>query len=64
MPYTRITQLPKSVRNVLPIEAQQIFKKAFNNAWEQYGNEESAMRVAWSAVKRKYKKGKYKWIKK
>ena len=62
MPYQRITQLPKSVKNVLPKEAQQIFKKVFNNAWDQYDDEEICFKVAWKAVKRKYKKGKIKWV--
>jgi cation transport regulator len=57
MPYTDVNDLPKSVRGHLPIHAQEIYQAAYNNAWEEYGqDEERAHRVAWAAVKKKYKK--------
>ena len=34
MPYSKVTDLPDSVKNVLPILAQEIYKEAFNNAWD------------------------------
>lgn len=74
MPYDKINELPDSVKDNLPKKAQEIFKEAFNNAWKQYkdpqdrrGNnsrEEAANKVAWSAVKKKYKKEKGSWKKK
>ncbi len=61
----------------LPSHAQEIFKEAHSSALEQYkdpdkrrggkkeSKEEVAHKVAWSAVKKKYKKGEDdKWIKK
>jgi cation transport regulator len=62
----------------LPSHAQEIFKEAHNNALEQYkdpdkrrggkkeSKEEVAHKVAWSAVKKKYKKDNEndKWVKK
>lgn len=67
MPYTRKRQLPKQAKNVLPSKAQDIFKEAYNNAFDRYktkskrrgdeSQEEAASKVAWSAVKKKYKKG-------
>ncbi|MBD2446206.1 ChaB family protein [Nostoc sp. FACHB-152] len=57
MPYPKIDDLPDSVKQHLPKHAQEIFRAAFNNALEEYENEESAFRVAWSAVKRDYEKG-------
>lgn len=57
MPYPQIDDLPDSVKQHLPKHAQEIFRAAFNNALEEYDNEESAFRVAWSAVKRDYEKG-------
>lgn len=67
MPYTSTSELPDSVKNVLPAHAQDIYKEAFNGAWDEYkdpddrrddaGREEVAHRVAWSAVKKKYQKG-------
>ena len=56
MPYDKITELPKGVRNNLPKRAQEIYKEAFNPAEEQYDEESRAHRVAWSAVEEKYEK--------
>jgi cation transport regulator len=67
MPYSSPDELPENVRNVLPGHAQEIFFKAFNNAYEQYdepeerrgdaSQEETAFKVAWAAVKNEYEKG-------
>lgn len=68
MPYKSTNELPENVRNVLPEHAQDIYKEAFNSAYEQYDTpeerrgdsdrEETAHRVAWSAVKKGgYQKG-------
>jgi cation transport regulator len=57
MPYQRPEDLPEAVRKHLPEHAQQIFLSAYNSAAEQYGEEERAFRVAWSAVERDYEKG-------
>jgi cation transport regulator len=56
MPYDNLSDLPDRVRNNLPKHAQEIYKEAFNSAEEQYGEEERAHRVAWSAVENKYEK--------
>ena len=57
MPYERLVDLPKGVRDNLPKHAQEIYLEAYNNAWEQYHHEEErARRVAWAAVKKKYEK--------
>lgn len=62
MPYDTTKQLAESVRRVLPAHAQDIYKEAFNSAYDEYdtpkerrgdaGREETAHRVAWSAVKK------------
>lgn len=67
MPYSKVSELPASVKNVLPSHAQSIYKEAFNSAYDEYqdaskrkastNREEAAHRVAWSAVKSKYHKG-------
>lgn len=57
MPYKKTQDLPKNVKSHLPDSAQLIYLKAFNNALEQYTDEIVACKVAWSAVKRGYKKG-------
>ena len=36
MPYDRISELPASVRDNVPKHAQEIYKEAFNSAWDQY----------------------------
>lgn len=66
MPYDKISELPDSVRDNLPQHAQEIYMKAFNSAWDQYdkpeerrgdaSREETAHKVAWSAVKNDYEK--------
>lgn len=66
MPYKNVTELPENVKNVLPSHAQDIYKEAFNSAYEQYKNpedrrddadrEEVSHRVAWAAVKKVYEK--------
>jgi cation transport regulator len=57
MPYKELTDLPQSVREHLPKHAQEIFRAAFNNAEQEYREEERAFRVAWAAVKDGYEKG-------
>lgn len=57
MPYQEINALPDSVKNHLPKHAQEIFLAAFNSAIDEYDEEETAFKVAWSAVKHKYEKG-------
>ena len=60
MPYASNTALPDSVRHALPAHAQDIYRAAFNNAFENYSDdarrEEIAHRVAWAAVKKLYVK--------
>lgn len=75
MPYDSNNELPKNVRNVLPKKAQEIYREAYNSAWDEYkdpdkrrdddSREETAHKVAWSAVKKKYEKSDNgKWKKK
>ena len=74
MPYNRISDLPESVRHSLPEHGQEIYKEAFNNAWDEYedpakrrggaSREEIAHRVAWSAVKQVYVHRNGKWVRK
>jgi cation transport regulator len=64
--YKDLTTLPKGVKNNLPLHARVIYMNAFNHAWDEYRDEdkrtfvspreETAARVAWSAVKRQYEK--------
>ncbi len=73
MPYTNNTDLPNGVRQHLPQHAQDIYRAAFNQAWDAYelpgkrrgtdSREVVAHKVAWSAVEKKYFKNEYgKWV--
>lgn len=67
MPYATEKDLPPSVSAHLPLHAQEIFRAAFNSAWEKYADrgerrEEIAHRVAWAALKRLYRKEGRDWV--
>tara|TARA_Y100000310_G_scaffold334624_1_gene414813 strand:- start:130 stop:321 length:192 start_codon:yes stop_codon:yes gene_type:complete len=63
MPYSKNSQLPDAVKDNLPARAQTIFRKAFNASYS-YG-EVRAFKIAWSAVKKSYRKSASgKWVKK
>jgi cation transport regulator len=75
MPYKHKDDLPEDVRDALPQHAQEIYREAFNSAWEQYDDPEdrrgdasreaTAHQVAWSAVKGEYEKNENgTWVKK
>lgn len=56
MPYSLNSDLPATVRKHLPGHAQDIYRAAFNAAYQRYGpgREDVAHRIAWAAVKRSY----------
>lgn len=68
MPYENNMDLPPSIRARLPPHAQDIYRAAFNSAWESYASrqperrEEIAHRIAWGAVKRRYRKAGEAWV--
>ena len=66
MPYASIDDLPASVRGHLPEHAAEIYRAAFNHAWVSYADrldrEEIAHRVAWAAVKKRYRKAAGVWV--
>lgn len=74
MPYKTLSDLPESVRDNLPKHTQEIYKEAYNSAWDQYkdpedrrgdaSREETAHKVAWAAVKNSYEKQGERWVKK
>jgi cation transport regulator len=67
MPYETMEELPPGVRQ-LPPHAQEIFRAAFNAAWASYADrgrqaqEETAFRIAWAAVKKRYRKIGKAWV--
>jgi cation transport regulator len=74
MPYKNLSDLPDNVKASLPVHAQEIYRAAFNSAWQQYKDsadrygdddrETVAHKVAWSAVKEKYEKRAGHWSEK
>ena len=64
MPYATNAALPSSVRDHLPEHAQDIYRAAFNNAYDRYGGDREgrAHRIAWAAVKRRYEKVGDVWV--
>jgi cation transport regulator len=74
MPYDTLDALPDSVKENLPKHAQEIYKEAFNSAWDEYedpeeryddaSRTETAHKVAWAAVKHSYEKKDGKWVEK
>ena len=63
MPYATNDDLPPSVRDHLPAHAQDIFREAFNHAFSEHaGDEATAFRIAWGAVKRSYEKVGSEWV--
>lgn len=65
MPYLGNDDLPSSVRHSLPEHAQDIYREAFNHAYAAHSGEtdqeERAHRIAWSSVKRSYRKTAFGW---
>jgi cation transport regulator len=66
MPYASNLELPSAVREHLPRHAQDIFREAFNSAFDEYADrgeqrETLAFKVAWAAVKQKYRKQGDEW---
>ena len=75
MPYKNNNDLPEDVKERLPEHAQDIYREAFNSAWDQYkdpderqgdrSREGTSHAVAWNAVKNKYEKvSEDKWARK
>lgn len=66
MPYAKTSDLPDSVRDSLPVHAQDIYMSTFNDAWDEYpaaqdsleddSRDASAHKDAWAAVRRSYEK--------
>lgn len=67
MPYASLADLPASIKDALPKHGQEIFRAAFNSAYDETceGREDiesCANAIAWTAVKTKYKKTDDKWV--
>lgn len=74
MPYDTTAELPERVRDDLPEDAQELFREAYNSAYEEYqspeerwnddSREETARRVAWEVVEEEYEKVGEEWVRK
>ncbi|MDX2242615.1 MAG: ChaB family protein [Leptolyngbyaceae cyanobacterium bins.302] len=45
-----VDTLPQDVRDALPGDAQQVFIAAYNSIFENNGDRDAAMRVAWQSI--------------
>lgn len=67
MPYASNSDLPENLQRLLPDHAQDIYREAFNHAFDAHRGhprqEETAHRIAWAAVKRSYVKTEAGWEK-
>ncbi|MBF2025831.1 MAG: ChaB family protein [Oscillatoriales cyanobacterium C42_A2020_001] len=45
-----VDTLPQDVREALPEDAQQVFIAAYNSIYENNGDRDSAMKVAWQSI--------------
>jgi cation transport regulator len=64
MPFNTVDELPCELRRDLPRHAQELYVKAYNDAWEKYedpnrrlgggSREEIAQKVAWEEVEKEY----------
>ena len=62
MPYHRNDELPESVKGALPVNAQDIYRSAFNHVWQECRSstavtvptDQVAHKVAWAAVRRRF----------
>lgn len=66
MPYLSNADLPPNVQNHLPSHAQDIYRAAFNSAYENRADnpfeEADAHKIAWAAVERFYVKEGGEWV--
>lgn len=74
MPYENNSALPGKIQQILPKNAQDIYRETFNDAflgykdpqkrWDNSSREEVSHKIAWLAVKDKYKKDERtgKWV--
>jgi cation transport regulator len=62
MQYETVRQLPVTIRDTLPDQAKEIYRQAYNQAWEEYDQDAHrglnqqglAHQQAWMAVKHEY----------
>jgi cation transport regulator len=65
MPYKTNADLPDSIKDNLPAEAQSQFREVVNSVLAEGHSEERAFKSAWSVIKRRWKKNEEgNWVKK
>lgn len=72
MCYETNDELPERVRDVLPDSAQDLYREAFNDAWERYADladdpragtrRKTAHGAAWDAVNEAFEKRDDEWV--
>ena len=64
-PYKNIKDLPSRIKDNMSPGLQRTFLNVFNDAYEKYGSDERAFRIAWGVIKRIGKQNKNgKWVRK
>lgn len=58
--YKTVDDLPENIKNSLPASAQKIWMKIFNDSFGK--GEDYARKVAWTVIKKLYKKVNDKWV--
>jgi cation transport regulator len=62
MRYEAVDDLPQGIREFLPDHAQEDYRLAFNNAYDEEENGQRAHEIAWRAVEDKYNdEGAHQW---
>lgn len=74
MPYNSIDELPKPLKVNLPKDAKEIYVSVYNMTWGQHAHvldrrigaspEDVAHRMAWEAVRDKFRKQGNEWVRK
>ena len=55
MPYSSNSEIPEAMKK-LPVGAQTMFRKAFNESYKRNQDDSSASRIAWALVKKRFNK--------
>lgn len=61
MPYKNISELPSSLRK-LPAKAQTIYMTTFNSSYAKHKSDSISSKIAWAAVKTKFKRVGEEWV--
>jgi len=65
MAYVSNENLPRELREILPAQAQTIYRETYNTEFELYEDKNRADQMAWNAIRKEYEPQKNgSWIRK